>query len=105
MFTGQIQEEKEKEAQETWQKKEKEGGIPVRLGARLATVALRFTHLPDSSLVVLFLPLTSKNLSHPAPVIMLEQDTYRLVMGFCEQSEIEGVMHPSQWQLLVHIYR
>lgn len=32
LFTGQIQEEEEKEAQETWQEKEKEGSISVRLG-------------------------------------------------------------------------
>ncbi len=45
--TGQIQEEEEKETQETRQKKEKEGSISVRLGARLTTVALRFSHPPD----------------------------------------------------------
>lgn len=85
MFTGQIQEEEEKEAQETRQKKEKEGSISVRLRARLTTVAFYGSHPPDSSLVVLFLPLTSKNFSHPASVITLEQETYRLVtLGFCE---------------------
>ncbi len=67
-FTGQIQEEEEKEAQETRQEKEKEGSISVRLGARLTTVGLRFSHPPDSSLVV-------QNFSHPAPVITLEQKT------------------------------
>lgn len=40
MFTGQIQEEEEKEAQETRQEKEKEGGLSVGLGARL-TEAVR----------------------------------------------------------------
>lgn len=104
-FTGQVQEEEEKEAQETWQKKEKEGSVSVRLRARLTTVALRFSHPPDNSLVVLLLPLTSKNVSHPALVIKLEQETYRLEMlGFCEWGEIEGDTHPSKWQLLVHIF-
>lgn len=83
-FTGQIQEEEEKEAQETRQKKEKEDCISVRLGAQLTTVALQFPHPPDSSLV-LCLPLTSKNFTHPASVITLQQETYRHVMlGFCE---------------------
>ena len=71
MHTGQILEEEEKEAQETRQKKEKEGSISVQLRARLKNVALRFSH--DSSQVVLFLPLTTKNFSHPALVITREQ--------------------------------
>lgn len=59
ILTGQIQEEEEKEAQETWQEKEKEGGVSVGLGARLAEAALS----PNSQLVVLFLPLASKQTS------------------------------------------
>lgn len=100
-FTGPIQEEEEKEAQETQQKKEKEGSISVRPWARLATAALWFFHPPDSSQVMLFLPLPSKNLSHPASVITLEQETYRLVtLGFCVRSEFEGSTHPSAYLLL-----
>lgn len=41
LFPGQIQEEEEKETQETWQKKEEEGSISVRVRARLTTVPLR----------------------------------------------------------------
>lgn len=39
LHAGQIQEEEEKEAQETWQEKEKEGSISVGLRARLTAVA------------------------------------------------------------------
>ena len=49
MFPGQIQEEKEKKAQETRQKKEKEDSISVGLGGRLKIVS----YSPDSSLVAL----------------------------------------------------
>lgn len=70
-LAGQIQEEKEKEAQETWQKKEKEGSISVGLRAWLTTVIYGFSLSWLFTSSVYFLPLTTKNFSHPASVITL----------------------------------
>lgn len=60
MFAGQIQEEEEKETQEAWQKKEKEGGISVRLGVWLTTINVWFSHPHDSQLVIFIFRLKTK---------------------------------------------
>lgn len=49
ILTGKVQEEEEKEAQETWQEKEKEGSISFRLWLWLKDAALKSTRLSSCS--------------------------------------------------------